>query len=70
MMKKRKFCTWKSNAKKVNVSTNKKLIELREDRSLFARIMMVCRSRPEIDIKETLGLYEYTGRCLQRMDPC
>lgn len=34
MMKKRKFCTWKSNAKKVNVSTNKKLIELREDRSL------------------------------------
>ena len=59
-----KFCTWKSNAKKVNVSTNKKLIELREDRSLFARIMMVCRSRPEIDIKETLGLYEYTGRCL------
>lgn len=59
MMKKRK-----SNAKKVNVSTNKKLIELREDRSLFARIMMVCRSRPEIDIKETLGLYEYTGRCL------
>ena len=65
MMKKRK-----SNAKKVHVSTNKKLIELREDRSLFARIMMVCRSRPEIDIKETLGLYEYTGRCLQRMDPC
>lgn len=56
MMKKRK-----SNAKKVNVSTNKKLIELREDRSLFARIMTVCRSRPEIDIKETLGLHEYTG---------
>ena len=36
VMKKRKFCTWKSNAKKVNVATNKKLIELREDRSILS----------------------------------
>ena len=52
-MKKRKLCTWKTNAKKVKVSTKEKVIELREDRSLFARMMMVCQRRPDIDIKET-----------------
>ena len=35
-MKKRKLCTWKTNAKNVKVSTEEKVIELREDRSLFA----------------------------------
>ena len=57
-MKKRKFCTWKTNAKKVKVSSKEKLIELREDRSLFGRMMMECQCRPDIDIKETIGLYE------------
>ena len=58
-MKKRKLATWKNNAKKVKVSTKEKLIELQEDRSLFARMMMVCRSRTEIDLKETVGIYEF-----------
>ena len=58
-MKKRKLCTWKTNAKKVKVST-KEVIELREDRSLFAWMMMVCERRPDIDIKETMGLCEFT----------
>ena len=35
-------------------------MELQEDRSLFARMMMVCKSRPEIDIKETVGQYEFS----------
>ena len=59
-MKKRKLLTWKSNAKVVKVPTKEKLVELKEDRSLFARMMMVCRSRPEIDLKETVGLYEFS----------
>ena len=59
-LKRRKLLTWKSNAKKVKVSTKERIIELREDRSLFARMMMVCRSRPEIDFKQTIGLYEFT----------
>ena len=58
-MKKRKLCSWKTNAKKVKVSTKEKVIELREDRSLFAWMMMVCERRPDIDIKETIGLYEF-----------
>jgi hypothetical protein len=40
-MKKRKLLTWKSNAKKVKVSTKENLIELREDRSLLPRMMMM-----------------------------
>lgn len=35
------------------------MIDLREDRSLFARMMMVCRSRRDIDLKEMIGLYEF-----------
>ena len=37
-----------------------RIVELREDRPLFARMMMVCKSRPEIDIKETVGQYEFS----------
>ncbi|CAH3164811.1 unnamed protein product, partial [Porites lobata] len=36
------------------------IIELKEDRNLFARLAMVCKSRPEIDIQEAVGLYEFT----------
>ena len=59
-MKKRKFLTWKTSAKVVKVTTADKIVELQEDRSLFARRMMVCKSRPEIDIKEAVGRYEFS----------
>ena len=36
-MSKRKVLTWKSRAKKVKVSAKEKVIELREDKYLFAR---------------------------------
>ena len=44
--------------KKVVCEKTKK--DLVQQRSLFARLMMVCKSRPDIDIKETIGLYEFT----------
>jgi len=59
-MKKRKLLSWKTNAKVLKVTTKEKVVELREDRSLFARMMMVCKSRPEINIKETVGQYEFS----------
>ena len=59
-IKKRKLGTWKTNAKKINISTKGKLVELREDRSLFARLLVACRTRPEIDLKETIGIYEFS----------
>ena len=43
----------------MEVCSKEKLIELREDRSLFARMMMVCQRPPDVDVKETIGLYEF-----------
>ena len=57
-MKKGKLLTWKTSAKVVRVSAADKIVEFQEDRSLSAR-MMECKSRPEIDIKETVGQYEF-----------
>ena len=36
------------------------MIELKEDRSLFVRMMMVCKACPETDIKEAVGEYEFS----------
>ena len=59
-MKKRKLLTWKSTGKTLRVVADEKVIELKEDRSLFARMMVVCKSRPEIHIKEAIGEYEFS----------
>ena len=64
-MKKRKLQTWKSNVKVIKVKTVERVVELKEDRSLFARLMMVCKSRPDIDIKEAIcNGYTSRGRIL------
>ena len=34
------------------------MIELKEDRCLFVHLMIVCKSHPDIDIKEAIGLYD------------
>lgn len=52
-LKRRKLQTWKSTEKVVKVST--KVVQLQEDRFLFARMMMVSKSRPEILIKRLLA---------------
>ena len=43
---------------KLGVENN--IVELREDRNLFARMMVVCKSRPEIDIREAVGTCEFS----------
>ena len=59
-MKKHKLSTWKDMAKKMKLSAGDKVVELQEDRSLFARMMVVCKSRPEINLKEAIGQYEFS----------
>lgn len=34
--------------------------EFKDNRALFARCLRVARSRPEIDVRGTLGKYEFT----------
>ena len=58
-MKKQKLNTWKSATKVIRVKANDKVIELKEDRSLFARMSLVAKSRPEIDIKEAVDEFEF-----------
>ena len=38
--------------KTLKVKINENVIELKEDRSLFARMCVVAKSRPEIDLKD------------------
>ena len=59
-MKKRKLLTWKTTGKTLRVAAKDKVIELKEDRSLFARMMVVCKYRPEIDINEAVGVHEFS----------
>ena len=54
-MKKRKLLTWKTTGKTLRVAGEDKVFELKEDRSLFAWMMVVCKSRPEIEVKRLLG---------------
>ena len=58
-MKKQKLQTWKSMAKKIKIPCTGETVELQEDRNLFARMMVICKGRPEIDIKEAVGTYEF-----------
>ena len=53
-MKKQKPLTWKTTGKKTQVTVDNKVVKLQEDRILFARIMLVCKSRPEINIAEAV----------------
>ena len=59
-MKKRKLLTWKSTGQKTKVKLNNAIVELQEDRSLFARMMMVRQTRPEINLQEAIGVHEFT----------
>ena len=46
--------------KVIKVKAVERVVELKEDRSLFARLMMVCKSRQDVDIIDTISLYEFT----------
>ena len=45
-MKNRKLQTWKRNGNVIKVKTVERVVELKEDRSLFARLMMVLQESP------------------------
>ena len=55
-MRKMKVKTWPSSCKVIKMKAAVKVVELKEDRSLFAQLMMICKSRPEVDIKKAIAL--------------
>ena len=58
-MKKHKLSTWKDMGKKMKLWAGDKAVEQQEDRSLFVRMMVVFKLRPEINLKEAIGQYEF-----------
>ena len=59
-MKKARFQIWKCSAKRMKVTSDNKSVELQEDRSLFARMVVVFSVRPGINVKEAVGKHEFS----------
>ena len=56
-LKKLNLKTWKSAQNMVRHQLEDNIVELKEDTSLFARLLIVARSRPEITLQEAIGRY-------------
>ena len=59
-MKKRKMLTFKSSGKTLKTKLEGKVVELKEDRSLMRRILVISQKRPEIDLPNLIGKYEFS----------
>ena len=46
-MKKRSLQTWKSATKRIKLKVDQEVVELKEDRNPFARLLLVAKSRPK-----------------------
>jgi len=51
---------WKSARKSVKHKLDDQVVELKDDRFLFARMLIVACSRPEINLQECIGQHEFT----------
>ena len=60
-LKKVKLNTWTSARKAVRHRFDDKVVELKDDRSLFARLLIIARSRKEIKLREAVGKYEFSA---------
>ena len=52
--------TWKSTRKESSTKVGNDVIRLKEDRALFARMAIIARSRPDIDMADSIGTYEFS----------
>jgi len=60
-MKKVQLKMWKSARKSVKHKLDDQVVEIKDNRSLFARMLIVARSRPEINLQECIGQHEFTS---------
>ena len=58
-MKKWKLQIWTANNRRVKVKDRDKVIELSEDRSLFARLLVVSKAQ-NIKLQQNIGIFEFT----------
>lgn len=57
-MKKRKLKTFRNQTKVIKCNLAEKVTQLKEERTLMTRFLIMSRQREEIDLKEILGNYE------------
>ena len=60
-MKKLSLKLFRNSSKRVKTKIGEKVTELREERNLLARFLIIMRSRPEIDMKVAIGQYEFSA---------
>ena len=60
-MTKVKLKSWNTPAKVVHTKIADKVVELKENRSLFARMVIAARTRPEIELQEAVSKYEFSS---------
>ena len=68
-IKKCNLQTWKSLRKVVKHSLSDKVVELKEDRSLFTRFVIAAMSHSDLDFKEAIELYEFAVFPRSLFDP-
>ena len=59
-MTKEKLSTFAANNKTVKVTLERQIVHIREERKLMTRLLIASRSRPDIDLKKYLGIYEFS----------
>ena len=60
-MKKLSLKLFRNSSKLVKTKIGEKVTELREERNLLARFLIIMRRRPEIDMKVAIGQYEFSA---------
>ena len=58
-MTKRKLRTFKSANVMTEIRIQDKVVKIKEERGLLQRFIVISRSRPELDLKECIGTYEF-----------
>ncbi|XP_066916048.1 uncharacterized protein [Clytia hemisphaerica] len=59
-IKKEKITTFVINNRSTTVMIDNRLVTIREERKLMNRLLVASRTRPDIDLCECLGTYEFT----------
>ena len=59
-MNKRKLKTFDNEAKSIKSKVGDKLVQLKEERTLLSRFLIAARKRPELELEETIGNYEFS----------
>ena len=57
-VKKRSLQTWKSTTKRIKLKVDQKVVELKEDRNLVACLLLVAKSKSNINLEHAVGDHE------------